>query len=118
VRGQRSRRGATRPSSPRSSNVSRVARRWLRPQADDPQGRHPQPRRTMMWSDALAQTAAPAGQSGDPRIGMLLSVLQFLPIFLILYFLLIRPQQQQKKKHDEMLKALKKGDRVLTTGGL
>ena len=71
-----------------------------------------------MWSDALAQTAAPAGQSGDPRIGMLLSVLQFLPIFLILYFLLIRPQQQQKKKHEEMLKALKKGDRVLTTGGL
>jgi preprotein translocase subunit YajC len=73
----------------------------------------------MMWSDALAQAAQPAAQQpGDPRITMLLQVLQFLPIFVILYFLLIRPQQQQKKKHDEMLKTLKKGDRVLTTGGL
>lgn len=72
-----------------------------------------------MWSDALAQTTAPAGQAqGDPRIGMLLQVLQFLPIFVILYFLLIRPQQQQKKKHDQMLRTLKKGDRVLTSGGL
>ncbi|MBI1796822.1 MAG: preprotein translocase subunit YajC [Candidatus Eisenbacteria bacterium] len=49
---------------------------------------------------------------------MLLQVLQFLPIFVILYFLLIRPQQQQKKKHDQMLRTLKKGDRVLTSGGL
>ena len=70
-----------------------------------------------MWSDALAQTGG-AAAPGDPRLGMLLTLLQFVPIFLILYFLLIRPQQQQKKKQDEMLKALKKGDRVLTTGGI
>jgi preprotein translocase subunit YajC len=49
---------------------------------------------------------------------MLLQVLQFVPLFLILYLLLIRPQQQQRKKLNEMLKALKKGDRVLTTGGI
>jgi preprotein translocase subunit YajC len=73
----------------------------------------------MGWSDAFAQTGGqPAGQQGDPTIGMLLTILQFVPIFLILYFLLIRPQQQQKKKHEEMLSKLKKGDRVLTTGGL
>ena len=70
-----------------------------------------------MWSDALAQGGGGAGQA-NPGLGMLLTLLQFVPIFLILYFLLIRPQQQQKKKLETMLKALKKGDRVLTTGGI
>lgn len=71
-----------------------------------------------MWSDAFAQAAGGSGQEGNPTIGLLLTLLQFLPIFLILYFLLIRPQQQQKKKLEEMVKALKKGDRVLTNGGM
>jgi preprotein translocase subunit YajC len=70
-----------------------------------------------MWSDAFAQAGGGAGQS-NPGLGMLLTMLQFVPIFLILYFLLIRPQQQQKKKLEAMIKALKKGDRVLTTGGI
>ena len=39
-------------------------------------------------------------------------------IFMIFYFLLIRPQQRKQKQHDEMLKALEKGDEVVTTGGL
>jgi preprotein translocase subunit YajC len=72
----------------------------------------------MILSDALAQAAGGSAAPADPRIGMLLTLLQFLPIFLILYFLLIRPQQQQKKKLEQMLKTLKKGDRVLTTGGI
>lgn len=72
----------------------------------------------MIWSDALAQTSGGSAAPGDPRIGMLLTLLQFVPIFLILYFLLIRPQQQQKKKQELMVRALKKGDRVLTTGGM
>jgi len=71
-----------------------------------------------MWSDALAQTGGGSAAPSDPRIGMLLTLLQFVPIFLILYFLLIRPQQQQRKKQELMIKALKKGDRVLTTGGM
>jgi len=70
-----------------------------------------------MWSDALAQAGGGAAPA-NPTVGMLLTLLQFVPIFLILYFLLIRPQQQQKKKLDQMLKDLKKGDRVLTTGGI
>jgi preprotein translocase subunit YajC len=72
----------------------------------------------MMWSDALAQSGGGGAAPGDPGIGMLLTLLQFVPIFLILYFLLIRPQQQQKKKQELMIRALKKGDRVLTTGGM
>jgi len=46
---------------------------------------------------------------------------QFLPLIIlfgIFYFLIIRPQQKQQKEHQEMLEALKKGDKILTTGGL
>jgi preprotein translocase subunit YajC len=39
-------------------------------------------------------------------------------IFAIFYFILIRPQAAQRKKHDEMVRNLKKGDEVVTTGGL
>jgi preprotein translocase subunit YajC len=70
-----------------------------------------------MWTDAFAQAngAAPAG---NPTMTLVFQLLQFLPIFVILYFLLIRPQQQRQKKLDLMLKELKKGDRVVTTGGI
>ncbi|MGR3634369.1 MAG: preprotein translocase subunit YajC [Shimia sp.] len=46
---------------------------------------------------------------------------QFLPlilIFAIMYFLLIRPQQKKVKEHQNMVEALRKGDRVVTQGGL
>jgi preprotein translocase subunit YajC len=39
-------------------------------------------------------------------------------IFAIFYFILIRPQAQQRRKHDEMVRNLKKGDEIVTTGGL
>jgi len=45
-------------------------------------------------------------------------VLFFAAIFAIFYFLLIRPQQKQKRDREQMLSALKKGDRIVTTGGL
>jgi preprotein translocase subunit YajC len=48
----------------------------------------------------------------------LASLIPVLAIFAIFYFLLIRPQQKKQQEHDTMLKALKKGDRVLTTGGI
>jgi preprotein translocase subunit YajC len=49
------------------------------------------------------------------------AMLQFLPlvlIFVVFYFLLIRPQQQKQKTHRSMLDALRRGDRVLTGGGI
>ncbi len=69
--------------------------------------------------DVFAQTggAAPA-QAGNPMISTLLMLLQFLPIFLIIWLLIIRPQQKRQKDLDKMLKALKQGDRVLTSGGI
>lgn len=63
---------------------------------------------------ALLQAAAPAG--GGPGLTPLL--IQFGLIFLIFYFLIIRPQQRQRKKHEEALRNLKRGDRVVTTGGI
>ena len=72
-----------------------------------------------MWSDVFAQAAnGAAAKPADPRIALLLQILQFVPIFVIIYLLLIRPQQQRQKKLDQLVKGLKKGDRVLTTGGI
>jgi preprotein translocase subunit YajC len=49
---------------------------------------------------------------------MLISVLPFVLIFVIMYFLIIRPQRQQLKKRGEMLAAVRRGDTVVTGGGL
>jgi len=49
------------------------------------------------------------------------SIMQFVPIialFAIFYFLIIRPQQKAQKEHQEMLNSLKKGDKIVTNGGL
>lgn len=71
-----------------------------------------------MWTDALAQTQAPAGPPANPAIAMLIQFAPIILIFAIMYLLLIRPQQQRQKKLDQMLKELKKGDRVVTVGGI
>jgi len=72
----------------------------------------------MWWTDALAQAGAPSGKPYDANMALLFQLLQFVPIFLILYLLLIRPQQQRQKKLNEMLGNLKKGARVVTSGGI
>lgn len=54
----------------------------------------------------------------QPAPSPLASLAPVLAIFVIFYFLLIRPQQKRAKEQEQMLKALKKGDRVLTSGGL
>jgi len=49
------------------------------------------------------------------------AIAQFLPLIIlfgIFYFLIIRPQQKQQKEHQEMLNSLKKGDKIVTAGGL
>ena len=63
---------------------------------------------------ALRQ-AAPGGGGGGSLAPLLF---QFGLIFLIFYFLIIRPQQKQRKRHEEALRDLKRGDRVVTTGGI
>ena len=54
----------------------------------------------------------------QPTPNPLMNMVPIVAIFAIFYFLLIRPQQKQQKEHDAMLKNLKNGDKVLSTGGL
>ncbi|MEX0406598.1 preprotein translocase subunit YajC [Aquibium sp. LZ166] len=65
----------------------------------------------MFVTPAYAQSAA-----GAPD--MLISILPFVLIFVIMYFLIIRPQRQQMKRRQEMLAAVRRGDSVVTGGGL
>ncbi|MCP3872215.1 MAG: preprotein translocase subunit YajC [Desulfobacteraceae bacterium] len=61
---------------------------------------------------AMGQAGGQAGQGG---------IMGFLPIiilFVIFYFLLIRPQQKKAKEHREMISSLKKGNRIITSGGI
>ena len=51
----------------------------------------------------------------NQAIGQLLPIILMFAVF---YFLIIRPQQKQQKEHQEMLESLKKGDKILTSGGL
>jgi preprotein translocase subunit YajC len=66
----------------------------------------------MFVTPAYAQT----GMGGAPDI--LVSILPFVLIFVIMYFLIIRPQRTQLKKREEMLSAIRRGDTVVTGGGL
>ena len=65
----------------------------------------------MLITPAFAQ--APGGSSG-----MLMSLLPFILIFVIMYFLILRPQQRRVKQHQEMVKNVRRGDTVVTSGGL
>ena len=70
----------------------------------------------MFISNAYAQAADAAG--GDPMAAALPQILMLAAMFAVFYFLLIRPQQRRMKAHQEMIGALKKGDTVVTGGGL
>ena len=65
----------------------------------------------MLISPAYAQSSF-----GSPE--MFSQLLLFGPILVIMYFLLIRPQQKRAKQHAEMVKNVRKGDTVITSGGL
>jgi preprotein translocase subunit YajC len=65
----------------------------------------------MLITPAFAQV--PGGNGG-----MLMSLLPFILIFVIMYFLILRPQQRRVKQHQEMVKNVRCGDTVVTSGGL
>lgn len=68
----------------------------------------------MLISPAFAQATEAAAQQGS----MYGTLLQLGLIFVIFYLLLIRPQQKKIKQHEAMLMAIKKGDKVITGGGI
>jgi len=66
----------------------------------------------MLVTPAFAQTNLFGGDS------MLVQLLPFVLIFVIMYFLILRPQQKRAKEHQELVKNLRRGDTVITSGGL
>jgi preprotein translocase subunit YajC len=65
-------------------------------------------------SSAFAQTAAPAAASASDNSFLFMLI----PMFAIMYFLVIRPQQKRAKEQKELIAGLAKGDEVVTTGGV
>jgi preprotein translocase subunit YajC len=71
----------------------------------------------MFTTPAFAQGSLFGGGAGGDG-GMLMSLLPFVLIFVIMYFLILRPQQKRVKHHQEMVKNVRRGDTVITNGGL
>ncbi|OGU13525.1 MAG: preprotein translocase subunit YajC [Geobacteraceae bacterium GWC2_53_11] len=73
-----------------------------------------------MFGLAFAMAGAPGGAAGGAGGGMA-AFQQIIPLvfmFAIFYFLLIRPQQKKAKEHKALLESMKKGDNVITAGGV
>jgi preprotein translocase subunit YajC len=68
-------------------------------------------------SSAFAQTA-PAAAAGGDMSSSLMSMLPLVLMFVVLYFIMIRPQMRKQKEHRAMIDALAKGDEVVTAGGM
>ncbi|MDD2541094.1 MAG: preprotein translocase subunit YajC [Desulfuromonadaceae bacterium] len=73
-----------------------------------------------MFGLAFAMGGAPGGAAGGAGGGMAAfqQVIPLVFMFAIFYFLLIRPQQKKAKEHKALLEAMKKGDNVITAGGV
>lgn len=75
----------------------------------------------MFITEALAETAGsgagagPAGFLADPTVSLIVPLGM---MFIIMYFLVMRPQRQKQKQHQEMIANVRRGDTVVTTGGL
>ncbi len=70
----------------------------------------------MFISEAFAQ-AAPAAGASDP-LGGLTGMLPIVLMFVVLYFVMIRPQMKRQKEHKAMIEAVAKGDEVVVAGGV
>jgi preprotein translocase subunit YajC len=75
------------------------------------------PGATVFISSAFAQTAPAAAAGGDMQSSFM-SLLPLVLMFVVLYFVMIRPQMKRQKEHRSMVEALAKGDEVATAGGL
>jgi preprotein translocase subunit YajC len=71
----------------------------------------------MFISSAFAQTAPAAAAGGDLQ-STLMGMLPLVLMFVVLYFVMIRPQMKKQKEHRAMVDAIAKGDEVVTVGGV
>ncbi|MEO7335447.1 MAG: preprotein translocase subunit YajC [Caldimonas sp.] len=72
----------------------------------------------MFISEAFAQAAPAATSAADSPFGNLGTMLPLVLMFVVLYFVMIRPQMKRQKEHKTMIEALGKGDEIVTSGGL
>ena len=70
-----------------------------------------------LFTENIAYAMGPGGAGGEGAGGFG-AFIPLILMFVIFYFLLIRPQQKKSKEHREMISSLKKGDRIITSGGL
>ncbi len=66
----------------------------------------------------IAYAMGTGGAAGQGGAGGFASFIPLILMFVIFYFLLIRPQQKKSKEHRQMIESLKTGDRIVTSGGL
>ena len=66
----------------------------------------------------LAQAASPAPEGAGPQPSFLIQMAPLIFLFVIFYFLLIRPQQKRKKAHEKLVSSVKTGDKVVTSSGI
>jgi len=71
----------------------------------------------VFFSSAFAQSAPAVAAGGDLQ-STLMSMLPLVLMFVVLYFVMIRPQMKKQKEHKSMIDALAKGDEVVTVGGM
>jgi preprotein translocase subunit YajC len=67
---------------------------------------------------AMGSPSGPPGTQPDPKAQMLSTVGMLVIMGIMFYFVLFRPQQKKAKEHAQLLKSIKAGDRVLTSGGV
>lgn len=76
----------------------------------------------MLTEQAFAQTVeVGAGASGNampPQDNALVALFPFVLVFVVFYFFLIRPQQKKFKEHQQMVQSVRRGDKVITAGGI
>ena len=73
-----------------------------------------------MSSEPILMSMVQAAPAGEPSgtAGLLVGILPWILIFVIFYVLMIRPQQRRVKEHQEMVKNVRRGDTVVTSGGI
>ena len=72
----------------------------------------------MLFIPVAIAFAEDAPQATTPGLSGIMSIAPLIILFVIFYFLLIRPQQKRSKEHKQMISAIQKGDQVITTGGI
>lgn len=68
--------------------------------------------------DALLAMGAPANSPGQASPPVLMQFFPFILMAIVMYFVMIRPQQKRAKEHEALLKSVKSGDRIVTSGGI